>query len=103
MSDFTCMKCGGCCRVPGYVRLHAGEVETIARHLDMAVDTFVGRYTRVTADRRHLSLNESTEHHCVFLTLDRECRIQPVKPRQCREFPVKWRFEGWEDVCAAAG
>jgi hypothetical protein len=30
-----------------------------------------------------------------------ECRIQPVKPVQCRGFPNEWRFPGWREMCEA--
>ena len=29
------------------------------------------------------------------------CRINPVKPRQCRDFPNKWNFPGWRELCRA--
>ena len=29
------------------------------------------------------------------------CRINPVKPRQCRDFPNKCNFPGWRDLCRA--
>ena len=38
---------------------------------------------------------------CVFLEGLNVCRIQPVKPVQCRGFPNEWRFPGWRDVCEA--
>lgn len=37
---------------------------------------------------------------CMMLTKD-GCRINPVKPRQCRDFPNKWNFPGWRDLCRA--
>lgn len=30
-----------------------------------------------------------------------ECRIQEVKPVQCRGFPNTWNFPGWEKECQA--
>ena len=29
------------------------------------------------------------------------CRIDPVKPEQCRRFPERWNFPGWEKECGA--
>ena len=94
-----CRQCGNCCRVAGYVRLRAGEVERIAACLRMGVHEFTDRYTRVTRDRGALSLTEQQDGSCVFLN-GNICTIDQVKPVQCREFPVSWRFDGWRDVCA---
>lgn len=77
-------------------------MEAIAAHLEMAVDEFTKRYTRLTRDRRGLSLVEREENTCIFLSQEGECGIQDVKPRQCRDFPLGWRFDGYESICAAA-
>ncbi|NBT90581.1 MAG: YkgJ family cysteine cluster protein, partial [Verrucomicrobia bacterium] len=37
---------------------------------------------------------------CIFLE-GQDCRIQPVKPQQCRDFPNAWNFPGWRDICMA--
>ena len=101
-SAFDCRRCGNCCRVPGYVRLRAGEVEAAARHLGLSVDAFTRDFTRLTADRRGLSLTEKENGECVFLTAEGACGIQPVKPAQCRDFPHRWHFDGYESVCRGA-
>ena len=77
-----------------------GETIPIAAHLGMAEAEFLERYTRVTADRRGLSLTEAPDGACVLLASDGLCRIHPVKPRQCRGFPVEWRYDGCETFCA---
>ena len=93
-----CTGCGNCCRVEGYVRLKPGEAETIAGALDMALYDFTAQYTRVTGDRRTLSLTEQHDGSCIFLDGD-QCTINDVKPRQCRDFPRAWRFDGWGALC----
>ena len=72
--------------------------------LKMTPGDFVERYTRLTADRSGLSLIEKADGACVFLTETRPpaCRIEAVKPRQCRDFPEKWNFPGWEKLCEGA-
>jgi Fe-S-cluster containining protein len=99
MTGFSCKKCGNCCRAPGYVRLRAGEQERIAGHLGLGVGEFTARYTRLTIDRRNLSLTEKDDGSCVFLTDGNACAIHEVKPRQCREFPLGWSFPGYERTC----
>ena len=71
----------------------------MAEHLTLPVADFIALFTRLTDDRRGLSLIEAADGACIFLTPDNRCRVQPVKPRQCREFPLGWRFPGVEKVC----
>lgn len=96
---FKCLKCGNCCRVPGYVHLRSGEAEAMGAHLGIPVDRFMAVYTRLTANRQGLSLNERADASCVFLTDDGTCRINDVKPQQCRDFPEGWNYPGYEQVC----
>jgi Fe-S-cluster containining protein len=97
---FVCLGCGNCCRPSGYVRLREGEVEAIAEFLGVGVDDFIQTQTRVTDDRQHLSLLENADGVCVFLTPDSRCRINDVKPEQCRGYPWRWRDEMLDPLCA---
>jgi len=102
MSDeakFTCHGCGACCRWPGYVHTTDEDIDRMAGYLLLSVVEFTAQYTRLTDDRRGLSLVEAGDGACIFLTADNRCRVQPVKPRQCREFPLGWRNPGVETVC----
>ncbi len=81
--------------------LEHDELEKIAAHLEMDVFEFVRDFTRLRANRAGLSLIDkegSTE--CIMLDGD-VCRIQEVKPDQCRGFPNRWNFPGWREVCQA--
>jgi Fe-S-cluster containining protein len=98
LSEFKCLKCGTCCKWPGYVRLSHDDIDNIAIFLNMTVNEFIEKYTFLTRDRRSLSLIENEDGYCIFLT-DEGCKINPVKPQQCIDFPHKWRFEGWDDLC----
>ena len=93
------MRCGNCCRPRGYVRLKDGEAESIAAFLGESVHVFVEKYTRLTTDRSGLTLIDREDRGCIFLGKDALCQIQDVKPAQCRDFPLKWRFEGYEKLC----
>lgn len=101
-NGFVCRQCGNCCRVEGYVHLARGEGERIAAYLEMDADAFAERYTRPSDDPRSPSLTEKPDGSCVFLQPDNTCRINPVKPQQCRDFPVKWRFYGYRTICEGA-
>ncbi len=105
-ADFECRRCGNCCRWPGYVRLESDEIAPIAGLLGVDEAEFIAEQTRLTGDRRGLSLLENADGSCPFLSAAAEgaiCRIQAAKPRQCRNFPLGWNFPGWEAECAGAG
>ncbi len=95
-----CVRCGACCDRPGYVYVTAKEVERIAAYLELSVDEFTQRYTRLSDNRARLSLIDSRTGGCAFLDPSHQCRIQPVKPRQCIDFPWRWRYDGYEEFCA---
>jgi Fe-S-cluster containining protein len=81
--------------------MSAAEADLIACHLGLEPRDFIERYAEVTADRRSLTLIERRDGGCIMLTDENLCCINPVKPRQCREFPERWRFAGFETVCQA--
>ncbi len=95
-----CIRCGACCDRPGYVYVTAKEVERIAAYLEMTVADFTKHYTRLSDHRARLSLIDSRTGGCAFLNAANQCRIQPVKPRQCVDFPWRWRYDGCEEFCA---
>ena len=101
LTNFHCIGCQACCREPGYVRLKQNEPDAIASFLGLSVHNFISRYTVLTKDRTGLSLVEKKDGSCIFLT-DRGCEINSVKPLQCREFPHKWKFSGFETICGWA-
>lgn len=72
----------------------------MAGFLGLAEADFVERYTRLRGNRGGLALNERPNFECVFLD-GSDCRVQPVKPQQCRDFPNLWRFPGCEARCRA--
>ncbi len=97
---YECQRCTACCRWPGDVRLLEDEITRIAAFLDLSEEDFIQRYTRINHHRSGLSLTEQPDGSCVFLE-GVDCRIQPVKPQQCRDFPNLWNFPGFENVCRA--
>ena len=100
---FRCIRCGACCRWEGPVRVSEKEVDAIAEFLRIPLRDFLRDHTVLTADRRSLSLKEKPDGSCCYYDPhSRCCMIQPVKPAQCRNFPVQWNFPGWEKLCAGA-
>ena len=98
LSDFKCLNCGACCRQSGYVRLLKNEPDIIAAYLSMDVRSFIDKFTILTRDRQALSLKDKENGECIFLS-SKGCNIHPVKPQQCREFPWKWKFSDFNQVC----
>lgn len=95
-----CDRCTACCRWPGQVRLAEGEVERIAEHVGLSADEFIQNHTRLTVQRDGLALLDQAGGACAWLEGD-NCRLQPVKPQQCRDFPNLWTFPGASSVCRA--
>ncbi len=95
-----CDRCTACCRWPGQVKVTDAEVERIAAFLGLAMDTFRNQYMRLNASRTGLVLEDRDDGACVFLE-GGNCRIQSVKPQQCRDFPNLWNFPGFEKECRA--
>ena len=102
MKKFICRRCGNCCRWKGCVKVQDHEADKIAEFLGLSVEKFINDYTRLSPDRMHLSLLEKEDGSCQWLTEADglpACAIDPVKPAQCRDFPMKWNFPGWENKC----
>lgn len=98
---YLCQRCGNCCRWPGDVIVTEEEVEAIAGHVGLPVDEFIQEHTRISANRKHLSLIEKADGSCAYLEGKNVCSLQSVKPAQCKGFPNVWRFEGWREMCEA--
>jgi hypothetical protein len=95
-----CQRCTACCRWPGQVRLTTVEITRLAAFKGLSETDFIQQFTRLRWDRGGLALQEQPDGACVFLEGE-SCAVQPVKPRQCREFPNLWSFPGFEKTCRA--
>jgi len=98
----TCQRCGACCRWEGDVCLTDADISAIAAFLSISEEDFINTYCRLQRNRKGLSLIDDENGACIMLT-PQGCRIQPVKPQQCTDFPHKWNFPGWEKRCPGAG
>ena len=97
---YECQRCTACCRWPGDVRVSDEEIRRLADFVSLTEGEFIQRFTRLTRDRRGLSLVEKANGECQFLESG-NCSVQSVKPQQCRDFPNLWRFPGFEKTCHA--
>lgn len=101
IKDFVCQQCGACCRVPGIVRLTDEDVDRLAHHLNLDVETFIETYTDLSPSRTGLILKGETMGPCLFLTEKNQCRVHKARPQQCRDYPERWRSDEIEAVCKA--
>ncbi|MBS5508510.1 MAG: YkgJ family cysteine cluster protein [Akkermansia sp.] len=97
---YECTRCGACCRWAGDVCIEEDEVREISRFLHMDEQAFIDECCRLRANRRGLSIRDAEDGACMMLA-EGGCRINPVKPRQCRGFPNQWNFPGWRGLCRA--
>ena len=82
------------------MRVTDEEIPVVAAFLGLSEDEFVQKHTRLNQHRTGLSLLEHPDGTCVWLD-GMDCRLQAVKPAQCRGFPNTWNFPGWRDLCKA--
>jgi Fe-S-cluster containining protein len=98
---FKCQRCGACCRIAGQVRVTDSDIMRLATFLELSEPEFIQRYTELARDRRGLVLKDQPDGVCLFLEAS-DCRVYPVKPEQCTQFPHTWNNPGWERLCRAA-
>lgn len=89
IEDFECKKCGECCRGNGVVSITTNEAKNISEFLELLLDDFFSTYTVKIDDSRYF-LKDKDNLDCIFLE-DSICKVHPVKPQQCIDYPKKWR------------
>lgn len=85
---FVCKRCGECCRKIG-VDPHAIDIFTVAEYLDISVEEVIETYLGgeiISRDGKKF-IKASIRHPCPFLK-GNECLIYPVRPNQCKAFPI---------------
>ena len=80
---FACRQCGECCRGEKGILVTEAELQALAGHLGMSPEDFAARYLVETPLGPQLATRLGT---CVFQE-GSLCRVHPVKPRICREWP----------------
>lgn len=80
---FSCRQCGECCQGERGILVTTTELGAMAAHLGLSPSDFASRYLVETALGPQLATRLGT---CV-MAQDTLCRVHPVKPRICREWP----------------
>ncbi len=81
---FDCQQCGDCCAGRGGIHVRSQEVEAMAAHLSMPVAEFRRNCVEASLTGPRLRVADEV---CIFLQEDKRCRVHPVKPFICRQWP----------------
>jgi Fe-S-cluster containining protein len=81
---FNCQQCGECCQGRGGIFPTPGEIDRIAQYLKTTVEHLKQEFLEMTPSG--LAVKNKPGGGCVFNEQGR-CRIHPVKPRICRDWP----------------
>ena len=103
--EFSCERCGNCCKGDGAVVIGPAEADRIAKFLKLTRREFVRRFAfKIGQDEWQLVDKANREQWCIFLERGEDglygCAINAVKPDQCGSFPAKWKNEDSFRTCA---
>jgi len=83
---FECKRCGFCCQGESTVSLTPEEQARIAHFLGLSLEEFLSLYTVRRGSRVEM---KTLNGHCIFYDEKESlCRIHPVKPFHCRQWPL---------------
>ena len=92
---FDCSKCPAyCCSIYERVQVTRRDVNRLAKHFGISIETAERRYTRMHGPERVLRRKKDTifEMACEFLDpVTRACTIYHARPNVCREYPARAR------------
>jgi Fe-S-cluster containining protein len=80
---FDCRQCGECCRGEKGILVTAAELQALAAYLGLSEEDFARRYLVETS----LGPQLATQNGACIMQEGSLCRVHPVKPRICREWP----------------
>ncbi|MDD3581026.1 MAG: YkgJ family cysteine cluster protein [Desulfobacca sp.] len=83
-SVFECQQCGECCRGRGGILVSDAEIARLAGFLRLSEAEFHSQY--VESSPLGPNLRTNAEGVCI-LNQEGRCRVHPVKPKICREWP----------------
>ena len=86
-ADYDCCQCGNCCRMYR-TTVESDEMPRIAEALGLSVQELKEKYLLLEKNGIH-----TFPAPCPMLQEDGTCRIQDVKPEECRAFPYTDRPE----------
>jgi len=96
---FICKKCGECCRGEGFVKVTEDEIRKMADYLGESPEEFKKNWIKSSLFEGYW-LKEKPNRDCIFLE-NNMCKVHPVKPEQCRNFPFSWNNSDSIITCPA--
>lgn len=78
----NCLNCANCCKTTGPLFTEK-DIERIAKHLGLKIQTFVEKYLRIDEDNDHVLKSVP----CSFLDENNYCSIYEVRPKACKDYP----------------
>ena len=92
---FDCTKCPAfCCAVYERVTVTKRDINRLAKHFGVTVESAVRRFTKMNGDERVLRRKPDPilDESCMFLDREtRGCSIYHARPAVCREYPDRTR------------
>ena len=82
---FKCKMCGHCCHGEATVSVSLEEQERIASFLGITIKRLRQEYLHPKKDCTEMKI---VDGHCIFYGQDGLCRIHPVKPFHCKQWPL---------------
>jgi Fe-S-cluster containining protein len=82
---FHCRQCGDCCAGRGGIFVRPDEVEAMAALVELPVEEFCRLFMEASDLGPRLTV--AANGFCVFLMEGNLCRVHPVKPFICRQWP----------------
>lgn len=80
---FKCQNCGDCCQGYGGTYVTSEDIKAISAYIKEDPSEFIAKYCQISGNRPLLA--QTSKGNCIFW--NKICRIHPVKPRMCREWP----------------
>jgi uncharacterized protein len=103
---FSCRQCGECCRGEKGILVTTAELEAMAGYLCLSAEDFAARYLVASPLGPQLATRDGA---CVMQE-GSLCRVHPVKPRICRQWPFlpallthADEFEAVKEACPGIG
>lgn len=94
MKDFVCKKCGMCCKNNGIVIIYPEDAIKISKYLKISPIHFFIKYCKqyfIKKGNKQLKIYYmNVGERCVFLDENNLCRINCVKPLQCKYGPDQY-------------
>lgn len=98
--DFRCVRCGTCCREPGYIYLTHDDYVLLLRDVPEDRSSVLLRVVwSYQADSWLLDCPDG----CPLLDAANECLVYESRPLQCRLFPEGWEKTGLKSAVECPG